>query len=112
MLSIAHLPQPAPQLAAPPTTGALSIAYLPPQIPVRAMLVAHNADYNGSWPVWTKASTLGRQRRGTVRLLDSTCTAPYMPALADASRIAVHVQDSRVALTLTNHCHHVTPLHP
>lgn len=54
MLSIAHLPQPAPQLAAPPTTGALSIAYLPPQIPVRAMLVAHNADYNGSWPVWTK----------------------------------------------------------
>ncbi|KAI7845483.1 hypothetical protein COHA_001031 [Chlorella ohadii] len=35
--------------------GALSIAYLPPQIPVRAMLVAHNADYNGSWPVWTKS---------------------------------------------------------
>ncbi|KAL4459197.1 hypothetical protein ABPG75_014062 [Micractinium tetrahymenae] len=29
--------------------GALSLMYLPPRLQVRALLVAHNADYNGTW---------------------------------------------------------------
>lgn len=62
--------------------GALSIAYLPPQIPVRAMLVAHNADYNGSWPVWTAVRAKGCTRTCSsmhvcahMRCLHPPCTA-------------------------------------
>ena len=43
----------------PPPRSALCMVHIPPQIPVRAMLVAHNSDYNGTWPVWSKARRAG-----------------------------------------------------
>ncbi|PSC67576.1 hypothetical protein C2E20_8791, partial [Micractinium conductrix] len=35
--------------------GALSLLYLPHQLPLRVLLVAHNADYNGTWHLGTAA---------------------------------------------------------
>ena len=38
--------------------GALSLLYLPHQLPLRVLLVAHNADYNGTWHLGTAVSYL------------------------------------------------------
>lgn len=36
--------------------AALSVAYLPPRLHLRALLVAHNVDYNGTWHLGTPVS--------------------------------------------------------
>ncbi len=63
--------------------------HLPPQIPVRAMLVAHNADYNGTYPVWSKVRSVGRTELRTVqprwpRGGRSQCRAQVLPPGARA----------------------------
>lgn len=41
--------------ACPPSLpGALSVMHLPPEVPVRCLLMAHNFDYQSNWHLGTK----------------------------------------------------------